>query len=162
VTEGFVTGAGWIESPPGAYTANDASDPDITGKAHFNIAAKYRKGKSEPVSTTDFRIDNENFQFIGISHEWMVIEGNRARYKGVGTVNGGSEPYNFQVIALDADVPGSGDLQDGLRLKIWQDGADGSEFVVYDNGLGVDSGTGSDGMTFLGGGTVTIHKPRGN
>ena len=162
VTEGFVTGAGWIESPPGAYTANDASDPDITGKAHFNIAAKYRKGKSEPVSTTDFRIDNENFQFIGISHEWMVIEGNRARYKGVGTVNGGSEPYNFQVIALDADVPGSGDLQDGLRLKIWQDGADGSEFVVYDNGLGVDSGTGSDGITFLGGGTVTIHKPRGN
>ncbi len=161
VTEGFVTGAGWIDSPPGAYTPNDESDPDITGKAHFNIASKYRKRKPVPDSTTSFRIDNENFQFIGISHEWLVIEGERARYQGVGRLNGGNELYNFQVIALDADIPGNGNVRDGFRLKIWQESADGSEVVLYDNGLGVENGSGSDGTTILGGGTITVHESRG-
>ena len=34
---GFVTGGGWITSPPGAY----ASDPQLTGKAQFGFVSKY-------------------------------------------------------------------------------------------------------------------------
>ncbi|HKZ49263.1 MAG TPA: PKD domain-containing protein, partial [Thermoplasmata archaeon] len=37
---GFVTGGGWINSPPGAY----ARDLTLTGKATFGFVSKYQKG----------------------------------------------------------------------------------------------------------------------
>jgi hypothetical protein len=45
---GFVTGGGWINSPPGAYPA----DPVLTGKANFGFVAKYVKGAQVPTGTT--------------------------------------------------------------------------------------------------------------
>jgi hypothetical protein len=39
---GFVTGGGWIMSPPGAY----AADPTLTGQANFGFVSKYKKGAS--------------------------------------------------------------------------------------------------------------------
>jgi hypothetical protein len=154
VTKGFVTGAGWIDSPPGAYTPND----DLAGKAHFNISSKYKKGKSTPQSSTSFRIDGSDVRFESTSYDWLVIEADRARYQGVGTVTGDSEPYRFQVTALDAALSEGAPNKDGIRLKIWREDTDGLEIVLYDNGLGVDSGSGSDGTSTLGGGTITVHK----
>src|SRR4029078_6223909 len=42
---GFVTGGGWIISPPGAYKPNGA----LTGKANFGFVSKYQKGSHVPV-----------------------------------------------------------------------------------------------------------------
>ncbi len=156
---GFVTGGGWIDSPAGAYTPSD----DLTGKAHFKVQAKYKKGKkgkSTLTGSTSLRINGSNLRFTSTSYDWLVIEGDRARYQGVGTVKGDSELYRFQVTALDAKLSEGPPSQDSIRVKIWREDTDGVEFVLYDNGLGVASGTGSDGTTTLGGGQITIHKAK--
>jgi hypothetical protein len=150
---GFVTGGGWIESPSGAYTP----DPDLTGKANFGLVSKYKKGQSVPDGSTNFRFKAGDLVFNATAYDWMVISGPNVRYKGVGSVNGGPDPYKFMVTAVDADISGAGVTQDGFRIKIWQEDS-GGEIVLYDNGLGVDESTGSGGTTPLGGGSITIHK----
>jgi len=156
-TGGFVTGGGWIDSPPGAYTPGDSSDPDVTGKANFGLISKYKKGQSVPDGSTNFRFAAGDLVFDATAYEWMIISGANARYKGEGTVNGSIEPYKFMVTALDADVSGSGITQDGFRIKIWQEDSGGAEIILYDNDLGDDESTGSSGATPLGGGSITIH-----
>ena len=150
---GFVTGGGWFDSPVGAYT----SDPALTGKAHFGFISKYKKGQSVPEGSTNFRFNAGSLEFDATAYDWMIIAGARARYKGVGTINDGSELYKFMVTALDADISGLGITEDGFRIKIWQEDSSGAEIVLYDNGLGVDDSTGSGGTTALGGGSITVH-----
>jgi hypothetical protein len=157
---GFVTGGGWIESPPSAYTPNNSADPLVTGKAHFGFMLKYKKGQSVPDGSTNFRFAAGDLDFDATSYDWMIITGARARYKGEGTINGGTDLYKFQVTALDADISGDGITQDGFRIKVWQEDANGVETVLYDNGLGADDSTGSGGTTPLGGGSITVHQAK--
>jgi hypothetical protein len=154
---GFVTGGGWFDSPPGAYTPNDSSDEDVTGKAHFGFVSKYKKGQSVPSGSTNFRFAAGDLEFKSTSYDWMIISGARARYKGEGTVNGGAELYKFQITALDADISGAGITEDGFRIRIWQAGSGDTENVLYDNGRGADDATGNGGTTPLGGGSIKIH-----
>jgi hypothetical protein len=157
---GFVTGGGWIESPPSAYTPNNSADPLVTGKAHFGFMLKYKKGQSVPDGSTNFRFAAGDLDFDATSYDWMIITGARARYKGEGTINGGTDLYKFQVTALDADISGDGITQHGFRIKVWQEDANGVETVLYDNGLGADDSTGSGGTTPLGGGSITVHQAK--
>jgi len=157
---GFVSGGGWIDSPPGAYTPDDSSDPDMTGKAHFGFVSMYKKGQSVPDGSTNFRFAAADLRFDATSYDWMIISGARARYKGEGTVNGGSELYKFQVTALDADISRADTTEDGFRIKIWQEGDGDTENVLYDNGLGADDATGNGGTTLLGGGSIKVHKAK--
>jgi hypothetical protein len=159
-SHGFVTGGGWIESPPSAYTPNNSADSLVTGKAHFGFKLKYKKGQSVPDGSTNFRFAGGNLEFNATSYDWMIISGARARYKGEGTVNGGTDLYKFQVTALDAGISGDGITQDGFRIKVWQEDANGVETVLYDNGLGADDSTGSGGTTPIGGGSITIHQAK--
>ncbi len=154
---GFVTGGGWIDSPPGAYTPNDSNDPYVTGKAHFGFMSKYKKGQSAPDGSTNFRFAAGDLKFDSTSYDWMIISGSRARYKGEGMVNDGPGLYKFMITALDADISDSGIIHDGFRIKIWQEDSDGTQVVLYDNGLGADEGTGNGGTTPLGGGSIKIH-----
>ncbi|NNK97644.1 MAG: hypothetical protein HKO88_01215, partial [Xanthomonadales bacterium] len=153
---GFVTGGGWFNSPSGAYTPNDDSDEDVTGKANFGFNSKYKKGQSIPSGSTTFRFAAGGLEFDATVYEWMIITGARARYKGEGTVEGMPGLYKFQVTALDADVAGSGISEDGFRIKIWQEGSG----VIYDNGRGADDATGNGGTTPLGGGQIKVHKAK--
>ena len=151
---GFVTGGGWFNSPSGAYTPNDDSDEDVTGKANFGFNSKYKKGQSIPSGSTTFRFAAGGLEFESTVYEWMIITGARARYKGEGTVEGMPGLFKFQVTALDADVAGSGFTEDGFRIKIWQEGSG----VLYDNGRGADDASGNGGTTPLGGGQIKIHE----
>ncbi|HKZ48575.1 MAG TPA: hypothetical protein VJ397_07300, partial [Thermoplasmata archaeon] len=56
---GFVTGGGWINSPPGAY----ARDLTLTGKATFGFVSKYQKGGSVPTGETEFAFKVADFAF---------------------------------------------------------------------------------------------------
>jgi hypothetical protein len=158
--EGFVTGGGWINSPSGAYTPNDTGDADVTGKTRFNLSLKYRKGRSVPDGSTNFRFAAGDLVFDATTFDWMIISGARARFEGQGTVKGGAGLYKFLVTALDADISGAGFTRDGIRIKIWQEKTGGVEIVLYDSGLGADDSSGSGGATPLGGGAITIHKAR--
>jgi hypothetical protein len=144
-TGGFVTGGGWITSPPGAY----APSPSLTGKASFAFSAKYQHGANLPSGDTQFRFQAADFLFRSSTYQWLVVAGARAQFKGSGTINGSGD-YQFLLTAIDGEVPGGGG-EDKFRIKIWNAGG-----VVYDNKMGSDDG-GNDATT-LGGGSIVIHK----
>ena len=144
---GFVTGGGWIMSPAGAY----AADPTLTGKANFGFVSKYKKGASVPTGNTNFQFKAGDLHFHSSSYQWLVIAGARAKYKGVGTINGEGN-YGFMLTATDAELTSSTDV-DLFRIKIWD--RDNGDVVVYDNQMGSDD-DGYDG-TEIGGGNIKVH-----
>ena len=142
---GFVTGGGWINSPAGAY----AADPAAVGRANFGFVSKYKRGASGQLEgETEFQFKAGDLNFHSTSYEWMVISGAKARYRGVGTING-SGSYSFELTAWDAQVSGGGGGLDRFRIRI---------YGVYDNQLGAPDGV--DPTTTLGGGSIVIHKPK--
>src|SRR5438093_602145 len=146
-TSGFVTGGGWIDSPPGAY----AADPTLTGKANFGFVARYQPGATVPSGQTEFRFQVAGLNFHSTEYEWLVVSGTRAQFKGSGTLNR-SEGVRFMISAVDGDLS-QGRPTDGFRIKIWDDTSGG---VIYDNQMG-DSDR-SSSTTALGGGSIVIHR----
>jgi hypothetical protein len=147
---GFVTGGGWINSPAGAYTLNPAS----TGKATFGFNSKYEQGKTVPTGQTQFNFHAGDLDFHSTSYEWLVISGAKARYKGLGKINGQGS-YGFLLIAIDGQVNGGGGV-DKFRIKIWENTS--GHRVVYDNEIDVSEE--ADPSTALGGGSIVIHKEK--
>ncbi len=127
---GFVTGGGWIDSPAGAYKA----DESLSGKASFGFVAKYKKGATVPDGNTQFQFKAGDLNFHSTSYEWLVVAGNKAQFKGEGTINGQGS-YMFKIWADD-------DNPDTFRIMIWGDNG-----VVYDNGS----------QQSLGGGSIKVH-----
>jgi sugar lactone lactonase YvrE len=144
---GFVTGGGWIDSPPGAFTA----DLDLTGRATFGFVAKYKKGAAEPTGETEFRFRVADLNFHSDSYQWLVIAGSKAQFKGTGTINGTGN-YGFMLTAIDAALTPSTEV-DRFRIKIWDKATD---VVIYDNQMDADDD--ADPATALGGGSVVIHE----
>jgi len=140
-----VTGGGWVNSPPGAYTPN----PLLTGKASFGFVSKYKPGKSTPDGNTEFQFREADFNFKSTDYQFMVISGPKVTLKGTGTVNG-LGTYQFTLTALDGQVPGGGG-QDKFRIRI----KNASNQVIYDNEI--TQGENDDPTTLLGGGSIVIH-----
>jgi parallel beta-helix repeat protein len=143
-TEGHVTGGGWIDSPVGAYTA----DPTLTGKANFGFVSKYQKGKTIPTGNTEFQFHAGELNFHSDNYDWLVVAGDKAQFKGTGTINGEGE-YKFIISAIDSD-----DI-DQFRIRIWSEDEYGVETVIYDNGSDTEEG---ENLTEIGGGSIVIHK----
>jgi hypothetical protein len=142
---GFVTGGGWINSPAEAC-------PDFcggaTGKANFGFVSKYDKGASVPTGNTEFNFKAGGLNFHSDEYDWLVVAGqDKAKYKGVGTINGGGT-YGFMLTATDGSP-------DTFRIKIWDKA---TEAVVYDNQMGA-SDDAYDG-TVIGGGNIKVHKAK--
>jgi probable HAF family extracellular repeat protein len=149
---GFVTGGGWIQSPPGAYELASS----LAGRADFGFVSRYQKGAQVPSGSTEFHFHVANLNFHSDTYEWLVVAGARAQYKGVGTVNG-MGVYRFMLTAIDGDRLGAGQ-SDRFRIKIWYYDADLEEdVVVYDNQIDTGlEGTEREGTT-IGGGSIVIH-----
>ncbi len=143
---GFVTGAGLIVSPAGAYRPT----PALTGKASFGFVSKYIHGATVPTGNTEFQFKMANLKFVSTSYQWLVVAGSKAQFKGHGTINGEGE-YGFMVTAIDGAVAGGG-APDLFRIKIWE--TVGSESVIYDNQYGEDET--SNAATELLGGSIMI------
>ena len=145
---GFVTGGGWINSPPGAYPAN----PSLVGRANFGLVAKYQNGTSAPQGTTEFQFHAADFNFHSLDYEWLVVAGARAQYRGTGEIHGRSGTVRFFVTAIDGDLLG-GDHPDLFRIKVFDAGG-----VIYDNQQGASDD--ADPVMALGGGQIVIHKSK--
>lgn len=141
---GFVTGGGWIMSPAGAYVPA----PTLTGKATFGFVAKYKKGQQTPDGNTEFQFQAAGLNFKSTSYDWLVVAGNKAQYKGTGTVNG-APGYGFILSAIDGDDATR--KPDEFRMKITAPGGG----LVYDNMLNAPDT--SDPTTELGGGSIVVH-----
>ncbi|MBJ6117908.1 HYR domain-containing protein [Pontibacter sp. BT310] len=153
---GFVTGGGWIDSPPGAYVAN----PTLIGKANFGFIAKYKKGSNQVDGNTEFQFKAGDLNFKSSAHDAMslVVAGYKAIYKGVGSING-NEEYAFMVSVEDGNLKGSQEA-DRFRIKIWnrRDGA-----IVYDNNVSLsDKGDNAVPSTTISGGSIVIHEVKSN
>lgn len=146
---GFVTGGGWIYSPPGAYVP----EPLAEGKASFGFVSKYKKGATAPDGTTDFEFRAGDLSFKSTAYEWLVIANHKAMYKGIGSVNG-VEGYGFLLSAVDGKIKGS-DEPDRFRIQIW----DALENTVYDNQMGDDLD--AEATMALEGGSIVIHSGKG-
>ena len=149
-TGGFVTGGGWIDSPPEAYTP----DPSLTGKATFGFVSKYKKGATTPTGETQFQFRVADLKFHSDVYDWLVVAGARAQYKGTGTVNGEGS-FGFMLTAIDEKLTPSTDV-DQFRIKIWD--KDDGDAIVYDNQLG--EGDDATPTTFVQGGSIIIHKAK--
>jgi hypothetical protein len=149
---GFVTGGGWIDSPPGAYRPN----PGLTGRAFFGFVSGYFKGNSTvPTGRTDFHFHAANFDFSSSTYEWLVISGAKARFRGTGQVNGAGS-FGFALTAWDGEAPGGGGV-DRFRIRIWD--RNQGDAVVYDNQIACpNQGDNADPCTGIGGGAIVIHK----
>ena len=145
---GFVTGGGWINSPPGAYP----TDPSLTGRANFGLVAKHQPGNTVPQGTTEFQFHAASFNFHSLEYEWLVVSGARAQFKGTGAIQGRSGTVRFFVTAIDGDLLG-GDHPDQFRIKVFDAGG-----VIYDNQLGASDD--ADPVMALGGGSIVIHKSK--
>ena len=146
---GFVSGSGWIDSPAGAYSVDDYLP---TGKATFGFISRYQKGRTTPSGSTEFQFHAAGFDFKSDSYEWLVIAGDKASYKGVGTIKGVSEPYKFLLTVIDADQNrDDAFIVDLFRIKIWSE-VEGSEKVKYDNGFAEGA------PQEISSGSVVIHK----
>ena len=138
---GFVTGGGWIDSPAGAYQA----DETLAGKATFGFVSKYQRGANVPTGNTAFEFDLAGLAFSSQSYDWLVVNqaGTNAQFKGSGLINGSADPngnaYRFMLWAGDG-------APDTFRIRIWWEDAAG-EHDVYDNG--VDQA--------IGGGNIVVH-----
>lgn len=120
---GFITGAGWITSPPGAYQPN----PDLAGDAKFGVVAKIKKGDTIPSGNLQFRLGD--FEFESLTYDWLVISGSKATLQGTGTINDRGK-YGYTLTILnEKSVAG---CPDGcLRLRVWD--AANSSIIIYDN-----------------------------
>lgn len=143
---GFVTGGGWIESPPGAV----ATAPAVKGKAIIGFEARYKPGEASPSGSVQFQFQAADLRFKGEKYDWLVIEGSRAVLRGSGSLNG-TPGYAFLLSAAD-DVPEAQGKVDKIRLRIWRTQ---SEAVVYDTQPGEPDN--AMPSLLLQGGTLTIH-----
>ena len=144
---GFVTGGGWITSPDGACTVCGETGAD---RASFGFVSRYLPGATAPSGSTEFTFRAGGFTFRSGSHDWLVVAGARAQFKGEGAVNG-KAGYGFLLTAVDGSTSGGGG--DRFRIKIW-DRATGA--VVYDNQRGAAED--AEATTALEGGSIVIHR----
>ncbi len=140
LTAGFVTGAGMINSPFGAYP----QDPSLSGRANFGFVVKYLPGDTAPNGGSRFKFRLADINFASTSYQWLVISGSKATFKGVGT-NNGSGDYTFFVSTIDGQT-------DKYRIKITDNL---TNTVFYDNEMGNPET--ADSTTPLVAGSVVIH-----
>lgn len=119
-----VAGRGSFDSPPGSFTA----DPSATAEARFMIAGKYQKGI--PTGSSEVEIEALGFHFESTSYEWVVVNSGRARYEGLGTLNG-VDRYRFMVSVVDGEKFASGGA-DRIRFQV----TDSAGRTVYDSESG--------------------------
>ena len=122
-----VTGRGAIESPAGAF----APRPRRTGRARFAFLSRLESGATVPTGRTAFEFPAVCLLFRSDRYQQMVIAGAKAKYSGVGKLNGVGG-FGFFVSVIDGQAPGGGGV-DKFRIKIWKRR---TLRVVYDNQAG--------------------------
>ncbi|WP_128397011.1 YDG domain-containing protein [Botryobacter ruber] len=155
---GFVTGGGWINSASGAVRTSDYGLVSNTaGKATYAILSKYTKKGSQNIleghTEFHFNVGNLKFQSTSFENLSLVINSDKATYKGIGMLNGHSG-FKFTVIVSDGDkkVPVQ---PDKFRIRIWDSG----DNLVYDNVIGaLNEEDYTEPGDCIGGGNIVIHE----
>jgi len=123
----YAAGAGWIDSPAGAYVAN----PSFEGKGSFGFVSRSAHTANSGVAgETEFDLHLQGFRFNALNFESQTVSGAKAQFLGTGTVNGAGS-FGFVLTTLDGGQIGG--VPDTFRIRIWNK-ATGA--TVYDNEMG--------------------------
>lgn len=141
---GYVAGAGWINSPAGAYVAN----PSLKGKGSFGFVSPSARTTKTVGGETEFDLHLPGFRFNALNFESQTVSGAKSQFRGTGTVNGAGS-YSFVVTATDGNQLGG--APDTFRIRIWNK-ATGA--TVYDNEMG--SPDNADPVTPVGSGSSIV------
>ncbi len=133
---GFVTGGGFVGAGGGLLKGNQ--------KATFTASLRFADGDA-PEGHVNVNVLGRQIDFKTDAVEWMVVRGNQAFIKGVGTIADQSGSYQVLLALVD------GGSDDKVRIRIWNDAG-----TVYDNQPGAAIPT--PATTSLGGGNVTVHR----
>ena len=116
----FVTGGGWVSSPPGAWVAS----PSMVGKATFGFVVRYdRTGAVR--GSLEFQL-HKGLALHSSEFDYLLIDDGIAQFTGSGAVNG-RPGYDFMVIAADERYAGAN--RDLFFINITGPGG-----TVYDGG----------------------------
>jgi uncharacterized repeat protein (TIGR01451 family) len=152
---GYLTGAGFINSPASSLTAK----PTLGGTATITqLSARHAADGTMGLSTNTFKLSYStgSFTFNSTSMQWMVVSGNTVWLKGEGwsTVNGVTEAASFLVAGFDVATG-----YDKARVKI-QSKATGQ--VIYDNQKNANGSSPADStlaaVTTTSASTLTIRR----
>ncbi|WP_162056460.1 MBG domain-containing protein [Pontibacter pamirensis] len=156
---GFVTGGGTINSERGAIRVSSYNlVQDASGKASYAILSKYsQQGKQNVLDGNTgfyFNLGNLKFQSKSLENNSLVINSDKATYKGEGTLNG-YDGFKFTVVVTDGDKK-TPVQADKFRIRIW----DSANKLVYDNVVGAsDVEEYNEPGDFITGGNIMIHQP---
>lgn len=150
---GSVSGAGWFDSPRGAYHANER----LEGKANFSFEATYNGLSNFPQGSARFAFNTANMKFKSSQFDLLLIDDMTARLTGTGTLNGKSG-YAILISMVDDDTKrtisgkkGKKKLSsDRIRVRI----SDPTGGVIYDTQFGDPEE--SSASTYIGGGSIEI------
>jgi hypothetical protein len=123
-----------------------ATDPTLLGNANFGFVSRYKNGAAVPDGSVQFQFKVGDLNFHSNTQQWLVVNrsGANAQLKGTGTVTGslapGARPFDFMIWAGDGIGPGGADT---FSIKIWCEGVNHEETVVYNNGAVQPIGGGS-------------------
>ncbi|RIJ41848.1 T9SS type A sorting domain-containing protein [Pontibacter oryzae] len=96
-------------------------------KSSFAFTVRYPDATAtRPVGNTLLLLNSRN-RFQSTSHDWLVVNGNRAAWQGTGTLDG-QVGYKFLITVNDAGAPGLNDPDDRMRIQLW----DKYNVLVYD------------------------------
>jgi hypothetical protein len=142
--KGAMRGAGWINSPAGAYPGN----PSAVGKFNFGFGAKIDKN-GLPKGDVSFDLNSVGLNFDGVTVDSLVITSPKAVIRGTGKLNGVGG-YSFLMTGYDSKAAG-GSGSDKIRIKILK-----GTVVVYDNQMGAPDT--ADPTKSIGDGNIRLPK----
>jgi hypothetical protein len=130
---GYTYGAGTFISPAGALAAK----PTLTDKVTFGFTSNYIKGATNPKGETqfDFKLNDSNFSFgfNALNYDYMVVNGSKAIYKGLGktSINGIEQSgIAFILTVIDGKNQTYPNGVDKIRMKIYNKT---TGVVIYDS-----------------------------
>lgn len=115
--QGLFSAGEHFSSPAGAYPANS----NLTGTVKFGLSYKYQS--TMPVGDKQFTMNFNaaNLLFNATSVSSLVISNGMATLTGTGTINGGSQSYNFLVTGVNGG---------GIRIQITDPSNNNN--IIYD------------------------------
>jgi hypothetical protein len=114
---GYTYGGKKFKSPKGALP----SQPNVAGEMTYGFQTNYYKGATNPKGETWFILNNGEFEFNALNFEYLVVNGAKAQFKGLGKmVRNGVEQSGiaFILTVIDGQLTGGGGT-DKIRMKIY-------------------------------------------
>jgi hypothetical protein len=114
---GYTYGGKKFKSPKGALP----SQPNVAGEMTYGFQTNYYKGATNPKGETWFILNNGEFEFNALNFDYLVVNGAKAQFKGLGKmIRNGVEQSGiaFILTVIDGQLTGGGGT-DKIRMKIY-------------------------------------------